>query len=531
MGIAMESSLPASRDMDGYERLLADVQLEFDMRVKNGKEPVFTTDATGLYDKLLQKIPEEARQHYNCRACRRFVDKYGGLVVVTDAGGLKPAVWPSGVPQFFKEGVEDIRKAVSRANITGVFYTSEKVLGTPVTGPWEHLSLSIPAGMRYSKALSTAFQGAAEKREDFILLSKAVEKYSMDIVQEAVNILRSDVLYGGEKVLKPAEWLLAVKVDTEKRRGKKNLLWKYAATAPTGYCHISENMLGTLLDDIYEGRSLESIKRRFGEKMDPTKYQRPQAAPTAGNVAAAEKIVEQLGLERSLRRRFARLEELPLIWKPEVEKVRAVGGVFAGLDVKKKTPPRNVTDIPASTMTWVKFRDTVLPAAKKIEFLVGYKQDSYAAIVTAADMDAPPIIQWDTVEHRNPLNWYLYSAGSYPGRFELKQGWTEVTGVMLQPNMLQECGYQEKAVFFILKGARDRDYHVAGSALFPSVLKGELHSVRSTIEAYSKKTSLEGYEEASACGIRLGSESRWWDYQFRVTTSVGVTTYKLDRWD
>lgn len=75
---------------------------------------------------------------------------------------------------------------------------------------------------------------------------------------------------------------------------------------------------------------------------------------------------------------------------------------------------------------------------------------------------------------------------------------------------------------------------MCGSALFLEVLKSELHEIRSTIEAYSRNSVLGGYEDASACGIRLkkdnSSLSRW-NAKFKVTTETGQTIYRLDRWD
>lgn len=53
---------------------------------------------------------------------------------------------------------------------------------------------------------------------------------------------------------------------------------------------------------------------------------------------------------------------------------------------------------------------------------------------------------------------------------------------------------------------------------------------RSTIEAYSKSEKLGGADEASACGVRLQKGLNW-NAQFRVTTDIGTTIYKLDRWD
>jgi hypothetical protein len=69
------------------------------------------------------------------------------------------------------------------------------------------------------------------------------------------------------------------------------------------------------------------------------------------------------------------------------------------------------------------------------------------------------------------------------------------------------------------------------SGLFPEILRSELREVRATIEAYSKDNPLAGDCEADACGLSLQDGDRNWNCNLRVTTDVGVCTYKLDRWD
>lgn len=236
----------------------------------------------------------------------------------------------------------------------------------------------------------------------------------------------------------------------------------------------------------------------------------------------------------SEKRRFARLEELQTLWLPSTpaNPNKKQGGVFAGIETKEtiKKPECNM-NAPAVTMTWEKFQRTVLKTARKIEFYVAGGTDNFSAILTAEDMTAPPILQWDTEENRIPFSWYVYSGGSSPSRWNLNRGYVEVTGVALQPNMWVE-GHEHngKSVFFILKGAKDTGYRNSGNALFPETLKAELREIRSTIEAYSRKAVLGGYDEASACGIRLQGNSKW-NARFRVTTDIGTTVYVLDRWD
>ena len=548
---------PNDRPNDEYDMLLGYIRESFERSIASG-EKLFATSASNLdlFDVFLKHLPEEARQHYTCNECRRFVNRYGHLVTIDKYGEVMPVMWRQS-PEFFFEAVREVFNVVKKSKVTGVFLTSDKRLGVAKTGIWHHMAVDIPSNMRYRKVVYTADQVMADKLEDFKMLVNALNKYKIDTVKTAVNILESESLYRGEKVLGIAKWFLKVHEDTDGVKGATttrpvftNLVWKYVADAPAGFCHISSSMIGTLLDDIEDGLSFDVVKRKFDEKMNPTKYQRPQVAPTRGNVERAEKLVKDLGLERSLKRRFARLDEIETIWKPNVMPIRSgrypwgsnefvapavSAGIFSNIKTKEKEAENKYDIFPRTqTMTWEKFKRTVLPDARKIFLHVGDGRQNFAAMVTANDFDAPPIIQWDTEEHRNPFSWYLYNGGSYAEYWNLKTlnaGYAEVTGISLQPNMWQP-GYehQGEGVMFILKDCKDTRNRSSG--LFPEILRGELREVRHTIEAYSQANDLAGYHDASACGILIQKgfhQSR--GVTLRVTTDVGVRTYFLDRWD
>lgn len=532
----MHTPTPDDRPNDGYPYLEVGIKKSFEAAI-NRDIPLFTTSVENLYDIFLANLPEEGRQHYNCNACKNFVNRYGGLVQISDNGLLWPVMWDFICPSFFAEAIGAVCAAVMRSKVTGVFIPDSKRLGIPKTGVWTHMSVDVPKKIIYKNRLKTAFQESAEKKEDFGMLIRALQNYKLSTIETAVNLLRSNTLYRGEKTLGIAEWFLEVKIAFE--NGKRpwstitNILWSKVATAPEGFCHISSSMIGTLLDDIEAGYDYDEIKRRFDEKMNTTKYQRQQAAPSAGNVKRAEEIIAKLGLEKSLKRRFARFEEIPTIWKPRNSKTNDIStGVFAGIKTKESLQEKEPTIIPRATkMTWEKFQRTVLPNANKIELKTKYSFDSYSAIVTAEYPDAPPIILWDSEETRNPFSWYLYSGGSPASRWNLSGvEYAEVTGITYQPNMWHECyNYESKGVFFILKGCRDT--YNTSSALFPETLRRELREVRSTIEAYSKMHRLGNQNEATACGILLQNSNEDWNCTLRVTTDVGVSEYVLDRWD
>lgn len=531
------ANTPDSRPYDEYQSLLNEIIGSFTRYVNNGKEPVFETSAcnTDLFQTFLYNLPEEARQHYNCNACRNFVNRYGGLVVLGDDGSKHSIMWAFKGPIFFQNAVRTMRNIVANSKVTGAFITSEKRLGIPKTGIWTHMAVEVPKGMQYKNSLKTAHQAACEKDEDFKLLMNALNKYSTETIKTAVNLLRSNTLARGVKFVDQAEWLL----DLRKRRGEKNL-WDFANivrkksyTAPSGFCHISGSVLGSLLDDIQDGLDVNTIKHKFDDKVDPLKYHRPQVAPGAANVKRAEEIVAKLGLANSLKRRFATMNDIQTVWRPTDKEIESMyPNIFAYVKIKEPyyflkndISPRDVT------MTWEKFQRTVLPNARKIEMYVGSGRHAFSALVTAADYDAPPIISWDSEENRNPVSWYLYHGGSYSYDWGVGSSqYVEVTGIALQPSMWQP-GYDRfgKSVFFLLKDCKDRNNN--SICLFPEILRGELHEVRATIEAYSKTEKLSGVDQANACGIVLSDGRGDWNYKFRVTTDVGVSTYILDRWD
>ncbi len=529
-----------------YDKYLRRMQQAFLANI-NGMQPLFTTDAAGVWDAYLAALPDDQRQYHNCHACRHFIERFGHLVTIWGNGFTTPAIWHGDdAPMILKAAVHEMERIVRRANVTGVFLSSAQVWGTPITlsllkGNWRHFAVTPPKEIIYQRMTQTAGQAMAEKLEDFKNVMRALNEFTRPMLVQALQLLQTETLYRSEKLIGPARWLfnLHENRDTAPLHGssRANIVWRAVATAPAGFCHPRSSMIGTLLEDIAAGLPFAEVSRRFADKMQPLRYQRPQMAPSAGNIAQAEKIVEQLGIRESLRRRYARLEEIEALWRPApVEEAPKGEGVFAHLKPREAAAaPISGTDLPPTTMTWEKFQRTVLPEALEIEFHARHVRDGYIALVTAAAKDAPPILQWDSTDRRNPVSWYLYNRGSHPEEWGLVSGqWHKVNAITLKPSMWGDdagkFAHHGKGVIFIIQGARD--FRNESLALLPETLKSELHSVRATIEEFSRVGRLEGENEASACGIALFSGGgRDWDALFRVRTKTGTVQYKLDRWD
>lgn len=534
MTLSAQATRSRTRDEDDrYHEFLANVQRHFDATLAASPH-LFTTNVTGLWAAYLDNAPTGTRQSRNCNCCRHFIERFGGLVTISDiTGKISSAVWPENAPPKYSKAAKAMAKLVEKARVTGVFRASEATWGSPVTGKWNHIAVRPLANVRWKSRLTTASQEMASKLEEFGMIQRGLAEFSIETALQAHAILTSEALYRSEKVGGVGRWFAGLHeaLAGNRPQTQENLLWLAVAKAPAGFCHVKSSMIGTLLEDIQSGLSFEVVKRKFGEKMNPLQYQRPQAPPTAGNAAEADKIIKTLEAEGALGRRFARLDDIEALWTPTERakpKTASPRGLFGHLVPKASATAPTASNAPAQVMTWTKFMAIVLPTAEEIEFLVPQGNQPYTAMVTAKNPDAPNLLQWD-----NTVSHYMYSSGSLPAHWNLTGSlWRRVTAVSLRSwmwNPSKSFDHHGAGVVFVLEGCRDLNY-VRSGGMFPEQMKFEYHSVRKTLEAYFNNAVIEGKDKAEACGISLVKGAPW-NYTFRVTSGGVSRLYKLDRWD
>lgn len=530
--VAAKPDLEGNVGDDDYHRFLQDLQTRFSERLSRG--PLFQTDAEGLWEAYLGSFPVAERQFHTCNACRRFIETYGGLVTIDQDGKAASAIWGDEPFERAAEmvAVRIMAKIVRRAKVIGPFLSKERVWGYPRTGVWRHMAVTPPPSLVFMERALTAGQVMAEKREDFKNVSRALAEYPVAAVHQALALLKSDALYRSEKVLGPCQFLADLHAAAANHKTvRNNVIWRAVATAPAGFCHPRSSMVGTLLDDIVAGVEFGAASRKFKEKMHPLQYQRPSAAPSAGNIAAAEALVEKLGLAPAFERRFARVDEIEALWRPTTKEApaRAAGGVFSHL-TPKGSPAIPVMNAPAQTMTWVKFAASILPEALSLEVRAP-SHGNYTAILTAENPDAPPILQWDSPKKRNPFSQYVYHRGSPASQWGVPSDqWVDVLAVTNMPSHWygDSPSHHEPGVILIMKGAVDSRTG-SGNGLFPECLKAELHGIRSVVEAYSRSANVLGREKASACGLGVRATS---GAVVRVADRHGIKSeFRIDRFE
>lgn len=440
--LTASSTTRAAATSSDFVGLRASVEARFQAAIAApGPVHLFVTDTSALYPLFLGALPEALRQRSTCAACRSFVERYGGLVRVAADGTTVPILWDEkGTPEPYAAAIAALAAAVSRAPILGVFLSQDPVWGRPATGEWLHFAVTPTAAcLCKPSALQTPGQRAAERLQDHATLLRGLEEFPRELVANALALLTNNSLSRSEKCIGVATWLADVHKQrraAKNERRRDNLTWLAVASAPPGFCHVRSTMIGTLLEDLAAKLPFPEIRARFAAKMDPTKYLRPVAAPSAGNIAQAEKIIATMRTAGSLERRFARLADIRPLWVPAAASAAPAAsgpqGVFSHL--KSPAPAATQIEAPAVVMTWEKFARTVLPTAGRIEYLVPASAQSYLGMVTAKHPEAPPIVQWDFEDERNPVTYYVYAKGSPPAQWNLRPGaFHPVTAVTLAP--------------------------------------------------------------------------------------------------
>lgn len=519
----------------------------FEHSFVSGVGALFTTDIDGraLWRAYLNAFPRSSRQHYNCNSCRHFIERFGGLVRITQDGykqsaffwdvngfSLDQTGYTSADPTYLK-AFAAMRSLIDAADVNGVFFSNEATLGDRATGPWLHLAAINPKIFHVSP-LKNAHQAAAEKAEEFKIVRAALAEFSLSTMRRALDMVNSGTLSRPEKIKGPLQWLVSLAEEytgTLSHGRGWSIIWRAVADAPAGYCHVRSSVVGALLKDISSGLGANEIIRAHAERMDPLQYQRPQAPPKAGNIDRAEKVIAELKASGALERRYAMLHEIEKIWTPNGWIGRTEeSGLFSHL----RQPTQAEKYQNGGQITFDKFRREVLPQARRIQLRIPYA-GNFCGLVTATNADAPPILRWDGAINRprNPFSWYLYHGGSPATNWGFQAGAiVDVTAVTLRPHMWHGIEFpgEGKGAVFVLRGAQDNRAAHCGNALFPETLRPELREIRATIEAYSKGQRLGGTALASANGLAmvngpLGTE-------VIVTSASGLlTSWTIDRWD
>lgn len=383
-----------------FEDLKKKVQDRFKVLLDSGHLFVLQAEKNEMFSAYLNAIPEEYRQHYNCNCCRSFINNYGSLIA-TD-GKESYTLWDfsldnkelSAVPQamrkFLKDRLIEV-PFVSKISKLGTDYNFES---TPEgSHRWNHFFLSLPLGRieRDGRSIEAIIGDRRTSKEVF---ARALREISLESVDMVLDLIKEGNLYRGAESKKSLESFRAHKAAFMLFSNPLQVdkyVWRHSLDL--GAARIRNTAIGTLLVDLTSGMDEDAAVRKFEAMMAPANYRRPTAVVTTKMVNGAKEKIAALGLENSLKRRFATSRDIPLENLLFVNRSVRKDDIFGDLATNEVKAPKNAPLLSLSDFLGK------LNSTSSLEFLLS-RTDNFVSLVAPEDPDSPGIFAWS-----NPYSW------------------------------------------------------------------------------------------------------------------------------
>lgn len=316
--------------------------------LKSSPSQVFVTNIKGddLFAAYLSSFPPgtnllyKTRTEYDCNCCKQFIRNVGNIIRLRPDGTLQ-TVWDEVAESEhypFNEVAKALQAMVLAAEITDRFILDENEnqfgkdvtrVMDPVSGnvtEWHHFySGKIPKEF-LSKTKGTELN---RYRTAVQVMKRGLDELRLEDVDIVLSLIEANGLYRGEEhknALLAFRQLKSTYIPLPET-AKNHFLWKNAHNPAAMF---RNTVIGTLIQDLSDGKDVEQAVRAFEHKVAPTNYKRTTAIVTPGMITKAMETIQALDLESALERRFARIEDISVndvIWVDSSVKSLMKGGL------------------------------------------------------------------------------------------------------------------------------------------------------------------------------------------------------------
>ncbi|GAA0560629.1 hypothetical protein GCM10010172_49710 [Paractinoplanes ferrugineus] len=394
--------------MSGFQQFVTDVTTRLSAMSKGELFVVGDgLDRDSLWLTFLDSFPAGSnlrfreRSEYDCSTCRVFVKHFGNVVEIHD--GQVRTLW-SGVSTsdpVFSVVATAMDEFVGTLPLSGIFRSTEAQYGAKTTRTlrdgqvevWHHLH------GRVEKRHRTGDVGAA--RGDFDaavqVFQRGLAELSRPALDTVVDLIDDNALYRGTEHRRAVTEFRSLQNRWTQATDREAFVF---ANALNPVARFRNTVLGTLVQDLSAGVDLEQAVRSFETKVAPQNYQRPTALITPAMVKAAMKTIDELGIEESLQRRFARLSDVSVnnvLWVDNDTQSRMKDGI-EGLLMRAATTGSagSRRDAKPEQVPVVTFMKDVLPGAAAIDLWVATSHEpNFVSLTTGRNPTAPRLFTWD----------------------------------------------------------------------------------------------------------------------------------------
>lgn len=424
------------------------------------KEPgafIVDVDSDALYQQYLAAFPEGANPifvkntEHDCSCCRQFIRRAGSVVVIR--GGRLSTIWDRAAdeaPAPYNTVAASLRDMIQAVSVRELFRVGQNETSfgaiqtrsldkeTQKAVTWNHLHTGeIPRNYR----VASPDQVRGDYRTTAQVFERGLIELTPDAVSTVLGLVEANNLYRGEEH-KPA-LVQFQKVQREyltKSEGRERglFVWENAGNSAARF---RNTVIGTLVQDLSEGKDLEHAVKGFETKVAPTNYKRTTALITPGMVKKAMGTIEELGLESALERRFAVIGDISVNdvkWVDGAVKPLMKGGI--GDVLMQHAATNRVADKDeerAEEISLDDFMTRVLPETQSMELLFkGNQLGNLMALTAPCHPEPKQLFRWS-----NDFAWsYGGNVADSPLRQKVQSLGGRVDGVLRFSHMWNHEG-------------------------------------------------------------------------------------------
>ncbi len=359
-----------------------------------------------VWEKYLNSFPEgtnnvlNERREYDCNICKNFIRDIGNVVSIDENQNII-SIWDvvAGDEPEFQIVADQLSVYVKSFPVDKLFTYGIHGLqaGSPVNHQevdgkiitWNHFNCVVPDKFNLSPTKISEIEGTIQ------VFKRGLEEINDEAIDIVIDLISSNSLYRGEEHLTNIKEFKKLKEEYNNNIASNNdkfffLNWKRRGS------RINNDVIGTLLNDISKGESLDTAVAKFESKVAPANYKRPTAVITKGMIKAAMKTIDDLGIESSLHRRFAAINDISVndILFVNKESSPLLKDSLSDMLMEEIHEKPNLSKI--EEMTIENFVENVLPTTTSIEALFENRHTPNLVSMIAPEEDtAQNIFKWN----------------------------------------------------------------------------------------------------------------------------------------
>lgn len=283
---------------------------------------VVDADRDVIWEKYLMAFPAgtnpmfRERTEHDCSCCRHFIRDMGPVVALQN--GVLTSIWDlAGLPEHYQVVANAMSAYVKSLPIRDIYVTDYTTHGTEqnheapshLTGPvltWKHFSVKVGGKFVHLHGLDER-RGEARTSRD--VLYRGLTELKSEALETVLDLIDSKALYRGEEHKRAVAAFYGLQDKFLRATSEQRQLFAWA-NAHLPVARFRNTVIGTLVQDLSDGKDLEHAVKSFETKVAPQNYKRPTALITKGMVEQAMKTIGELGLEEALQRRHATFSDV-----------------------------------------------------------------------------------------------------------------------------------------------------------------------------------------------------------------------------